>query len=110
VAGRARSGAEIEQDLERQFADHLPADERVLYLMIDQRQVPVEDDEGNEVEIARGNFLMPIGTPCLLTKWREAAGVRWGSYLVPETGEAGELPVGEIRTQDGRVFRLDCPA
>lgn len=110
IAGRVRSGPQVSDELDRAFIDHLPQLERELYLLVDQRQVEVEDDEGQVQLVARGNYIMPVGTPCLLTSWHETDGVRWGHYLVPETGQAGELPVGEIRTADNRVFRLDCPA
>lgn len=108
--GKPRTSDQISDELDRLFVAHLPAGERELYLLIDQRQVTVEDDDGEPQQVARGNFVMPIGTPCLLTRWHEKDGVRWGHYLVPETGQAGELPVGEIRTADNRVFRLDAPA
>jgi hypothetical protein len=110
VHGRWRTGHEIEQELDRLFVEHLAPEERELYLLIDQRQVETTDHQGEAQLVARGNFIMPVGTPCLLTSWHEADGVRWGHYLVPETGQAGELPVGEVRTIDGQVLRLDCPA
>ena len=106
VAGRVKTGAEASADLEAVFVKHLPATDRRSYLLIDQRQVEVPNED-EVLMLPRGNFLMPIGEPCTLLKWREEAGVRLGMWLIETTGETGELPVGEIRTADNRVFKLD---
>jgi len=105
-----KTKAEIEDELDQIFVAHLPPHEHRLYILVDQRQVAIESEAREAEKTARGNFIMPIGTPCLLTKWRDREGVKWASYLVPETGEAGDLPVGEIRTADNKVFKIDAPA
>jgi hypothetical protein len=103
--------AQVEADLDALFVEHLPQCERELYLLIDQRMVVVEDQQDEDGKLLpRGNFIMPIGTPCLLTSWHEEGGLRWGHYLVPETGATGTLPIGEIRTTDHRVFKIDADA
>lgn len=110
-AHRVLSGPEIEQRLEKAFVDHLPADQRRLYIMVDQREESIgELPDGTLVSCANGNWLMPEGVQCLLSSWFEADGIRYGSWLIPSTGENGQLPIAEIRTKDGRVFRYDGPA
>lgn len=107
TAGRVKVAAEIEPELEAQFTAHLPAAKRRSYLLIDQRSGECEDEHGKLITLPRGNFLMPGGEPVTLVKWRTEDGVRLGLWLIPETGETGELPVGEVRTADNRVFKLD---
>ena len=114
-----KPGAQVEDELEQAFRDHLPEDERVLYILVDQRQVEVfedgnaeSDDPENDVDrklisVARGNFVMPIGTPINLLKWYWKGDERWASYMNLQTGEVGDLVIGEIRTADNRVFKLD---
>lgn len=113
-AGRVKAGQEVEIELDALFVGHLKPDERRLYVLVDQRQKGHRVERGNgEVESIMagvGNFLMPEGTPCLLTTWHEAEGVYFGHYLDPKTGDHGVLPIGEVRTADGRVLRLDAPA
>ena len=105
---RVKPGHEVEAQLEAAFVDHLPPAERALYLLVDQRLVPT--GEGDEV-LPTGNFIMPEGRAVMLTSWRrDEDDVAWGSYFELENGAVGELPVGEVRFADGRVFRLDTPA
>lgn len=115
MRGRSvKKGAEVEQELEQLFRAHLPPGERIKYVLVDTRQVEVPenpDDENSKlIMVPRGNFLMPLGTPCKLTRHFERDGVRYAVYLVEKTGEVGELPVGEVRTADNRVFKLDSDA
>lgn len=106
------TGPEVEAALEAAFVAHLPADERETYLLVDQRPEPATvqnlNGEWEEQMLPRGTFIMPLGLPCLLTSWSEERGVRFGNYLVPDTGETGRLPIGEVRTADARVFKLDA--
>lgn len=115
AGARVLKAQEVEDQLEKLFVDHLPADKRRLYIMVDQRQDSIAEveREAGKVELvccANGNWLMPEGVQCVLTSHFEADGIRYGNYLVPDTGETGRLPIGEIRTADGRVFRYDGPA
>lgn len=107
---KMKPGAQVEQELEKAFKDHLPVSERIAYILVDTRliEVPASDDEDAElVSVPRGNFLMPLGVSVDLLKCRTEKGVRIGSYLNRATGETGELPIGEVRTADNRVFKLD---
>lgn len=93
-------GRDIERLLDIAFKGHLPAHERRLYLLADQR-VMGEDDDGNP--IFAGNFVMPEGTPLLGGfRWYESEGM---NYAMLPNGE--HLPIGEIRTAEGRVFKYD---
>lgn len=104
-------GPEVAEALEKAFVGHLPASERRTYLLVDQR-------DGHQ-----GNWLMPEGQPCQLVSHFEADGIRFarfmacdafenedGEWLLRPTGDTGILPVGEVRTFDGRVFRADLSA
>ena len=105
---RVKPGREVEAQLEAEFVAHIDPAERSRYLLVDQRPVPT--GAGDEV-LPTGNFIMPEGRAVMLTSWRKDDDeVAWGSYLELENGQTGELPVGEVRCADGRVFRLDTPA
>jgi hypothetical protein len=105
-------GHEIADLLETAFVGHLSASERHLYILVDQRPDHV------------GNWIMPEGSPCLLISHFESDGIRIarfmpaevecgedGSVAKPKRGaEPGLLPVGEIRTADGKVFRANLAA
>lgn len=100
---------EAEAKLNKQFIDHIPADRRQLYVLVDQRpsHLSAEDPEGNPIELPTGNFIMPEGVPCSVLSWRDEG----GTYFVEVRGfglrdRKIELPVGEIRTAEGRVFRM----
>lgn len=114
AGAKVKSGAEVEAELEAAFVGHLAANERELYVLIDNRMVEVPEDPENDasplVKVVRGTFVMPVGTPCKLTGASERDGVHWARFLLPDTGRTGELPVGEIRTDRGKVWRLDAPA
>lgn len=116
--------AQIEVSLQLQFRAHLPAHEARTYLLCDARRPAdyrsleqvLADLEGTDPEQARrefeeqpgivGNFVMPLGEPVLLLSTRERDGVFWGTYQLGDE-EPAELPVGEVRTAEGKVFRLD---
>lgn len=121
-----RSERDIDGSLEQVFRDHLPAAEARTHLLVDSR-TPDEwqsldewlaqaREEGWSEAQARaafasqppiyGTFVMPIGEPVVLVADRVEGGVHHGTYQTPD-GQRGELPVGEVRTPEGRVFRLD---
>lgn len=122
-----RKSAEIDASLEQLYRGHLAADEARTYLLVDSRtpqsfqplEVWLADaaDPENAMteELARqafasqptieGVFVMPWGEPTVLVAERVEDGVHIGSYRM-ESGELAELPIGEVRTPDGRVFRL----
>jgi hypothetical protein len=122
----ARKPAQIDAALEQLFREHLPEDERRTHLLVDSRQpdefVSLEGmlglvgEEFETEEHARaayaaqptiiGTFVMPIGEPVILIADRFEDGTHHGTYRT-HAGETGELPIGEIKTPEGRVFRLD---
>lgn len=95
-----RTGANTE--LMRQFRLHLPDADLSAYLLVDQR--PTAFDE-NDNPIANGTFLMPEETPVDLIRHECDGGMYFG-YIASGAGEA-RLPIGEIRTHDGRIFRAE---
>lgn len=92
MAGRngILTGAEAEAALEEAFRVHLPQDQRRLYILVDQRPGHV------------GNWIMPEGEPVQLSQWIEDNGTYRGLI-----GGDNWLPIGEIRTTEGRVFRME---
>lgn len=99
-----RPGETAEQgadQLNAAYRRHLSANEARTYLLLDTR--PAGEDRDTIV----GNFVMPIGDPILLEASREEDGVHYGSFRMGPAEPLEELPVGEVRTPDGKVFRLD---
>lgn len=104
-AMRDLSRTEAEERLNRLFIDHVPPAERQTYVLVDQRPSRIEGANG--VELPTGNMIMPEGLPCTLLQWWEdgdeyhgrVQGFRFGDPVLV-------LPIGEIRTADGRVFRM----
>jgi hypothetical protein len=105
-----KSGDQVARDLENAVTGHLADGEREIYLLIDAREEWIENDKGELVKGIKGNFVMPIGRPVYLTSHHRQDGTHYGHYLDPETGVAGTLPVGEVRTADHQVFKLDTDA
>lgn len=105
---RPLSRDEIEQRLERQFLAHIPAGELRTYLLLDTRPPQGCDDLVNDdgTPIIVGNFAMPEGVPVQLLSTDQRDGVHYGRFKIAGEDEA-ELPIGEVRTPEGRVFRLD---
>lgn len=128
---RPRGREEIEPELEQAFVDHVPAADRRSYLLVDSRKpkswLPFEDILADErgvggasfVDSRRrakrrfeaqptlvGTFLMPEGQPVQLLEWWEQDDVRIGRAEL-QNGLVLELPIGEVRTEDGKVYRLD---
>lgn len=105
---RPRSRQEIEEELQAEFVNHIPPAERQTYLLLDTRPQPSADsiiDEDGQIAIV-GNFVMPEGLPVELISTRRRSGVHFGRFRIG-SGDEQELPIGEVRTPDGRVFRLD---
>lgn len=101
--------AEAEKRLNQLFIDHVPADRRQLYILVDQRpsREIEEDAEGNLFEPATGNFIMPEGKPCTLLGWWEENGLYRGKVRGFDLKDPVlELPIGEIRTAEGKVYRV----
>jgi hypothetical protein len=123
TVGTGRTGPEIDASLEQVFRAHLPEAEARTYLLVDSRSPPdnasLEDllAECGTVEEARaafaaqpqivGTFVMPIGEPVVLLRERIDDDVHFGTYCAADDPAEAELPVGEVRTPDGKVFRLD---
>lgn len=122
-----RQRAAIAASLEVVYREHLPAGEERTHLLVDTRE-PEENlsleewldlaaDEESELTEAQaraayaaqspviGTFVMPIGEPVMLVADRYEDGVHNGSYR-DAAGVLHELPIGEVTTADGRVFRL----
>lgn len=106
---RVKANAQVQQELETLYRAHLPAAEQRSYVLIDNRKQLIANpgDDGDQlIEVVKGSFVMPIGDPVKLISHSQQGGVHFVVYLDPETGETGELPVGEIRTAHGRVFKI----
>lgn len=89
---RVRGRQEVDDELEGAFLGHLGPDERRTYLLVDGGQAATE--------------VMPEGLPARLITWWEEDDVRYGRAEL-ESGEVLVLPVGEVRTIDHKVYRLD---
>lgn len=127
LAGQPR--ADADEILERLFIGHLRPDERRAYILCDVRRPdswrslaeimeeaeaqdsPISLQEAKRIFHAQspiiGNFVMPEGTPVLLLHSRYEDEIHYGTYRVPDTDEIDELPIGEVRTPEGRVFRAE---
>lgn len=90
---------EAEEAVDQMFLKHLPSIQPD-YILVDQRQKANEDSSIYEPV---GNFLMPEGVPCRITDHWEKDGIRYAKIDQPREDT---LPVGEIRTADGKVFIL----
>lgn len=86
------------------FVAHVPAESLRTYVLVDQTPVPDPSDPESGRTLPAGNFLMPEGVPCVFDKHWEDDGVRWVHLVEPIEGN---MPVGEVRTSQGKVFRLD---
>lgn len=98
---------EADKQLEQMFLGHIPEARRQTYVLVDQRAMAAGDPVEGEPDSPVGNFIMPEGKPCRLVAWWESDGVYQGrvkgfDFEDPEL----ELPIGEIRTANGQVFRL----
>lgn len=124
--GRPRES--IVASLEEVYRAHLPAGEERTHLLVDTREPEenrsleewLELSAGEEPELTEaqaraahaaqspvvGVFVMPIGEPVTLVADRFEDGVHNGSYR-DASGVLHELPIGEVWTADGRVFRLE---
>jgi hypothetical protein len=98
---RIRNPVTREAALNALFVEHVPEDKRRTYVLVDQRQVPDPADPDSMLPV--GNFIMPEGVPCQFSAHWEDDGVR---YVQLEAPIAGTMPVGEVRTADGKVFIL----
>ena len=108
---------QAEDELGRLFVEHVPLDERQAYLLVDRRpsgrlvdqqwNKEFEEYEGG-TELPAGNFIMPEGRPCTLLEWWESDGIYYGRAQGFGLGDpVVELPLGEIRLENGRVFRAE---
>lgn len=127
VPDLGRSREQIGDALNRIFVDHLPKGESRTYLLVDTQEprsnltigqiTDAMAEAGEKLDAAEaarrfeaqpkiiGTFVMPVGEPVVLLGERKAAGVHYGRFTVD--GREHELPIGEVRTADSRVFRLD---
>lgn len=117
--GKPLTGDQIQEALENAFQKHLPANHRSQYVLVDSRPAvsnaaaqlaamgaTAADAEELAAEVGIGGvFVMPEGTPVDDFTHYETDGVRRAKFRVGE--RRGDLPIGEIRHPDGRVFRLD---
>lgn len=134
--GRQLGQDDLRNSAETLWLSHVPPRERRVYLLLDTRPpsnfLPLEEikDQMRESKLeaaeaindqlldlqARaefkaqrqivGNFLMPEGSPVHLLEVIEKGGRDWGRFQTSQDGPVEELPVGEIRTPDGKVW---CP-
>jgi hypothetical protein len=122
TAQMARKPLEIDEALEQLFRAHLPPDERQTYLLVDSRrptssspleQMGEDSDRGAQSPgglsaqpTIVGTFVMPEGARCC-SPTGSRTGCTTGRYRTRRGRETRELPIGEVRTPEGRVFRLD---
>lgn len=96
------------EQLNKKFLEHIPTDELQTYVLVDTRVHTEADPETGEPERIYGNFIMPEGVACRLVRDWEDDGVRWAEVQeAAATKPVIALPIGEVRTREGRVFRLD---
>ena len=106
--GQIVSRSAAERILDRAFVEHIPADRRRVYLLVDQRNSDPTDDSDSSDRLAMGNFIMPEGKPCNMLRWWQKGGLYYGRAQGFGLGDPVlELPIGEIRLEDGRVFRTE---
>jgi hypothetical protein len=120
----AQRREDADSALEAQFVEHLKPEERQTYLLCDTRkpacwrslaEIIADDhlplDAAQQVFHAQpqiiGNFVMPEGLPVMLLASREEEGMHFGTFRIGTDGESRELPIGEVRTPEGRVFRAE---
>lgn len=106
-----RPGFDHEGDLNRQFVEHVPEAERRTYLLVDMRPSnvdarPAQGEFDDPEKLPIGTFVMPAGEPVAFLSWHDDDGVYIGRFK-PANGPEQELPVGEYRSPEGRVFRLE---
>lgn len=92
-AGLPQWTENLKEELDRMFVAHVPEGERRTYVRVDRQP-------GRE-----GQWLMPEGAPCALARfWGDAQSGFFVELVAPVSGI---FPVGEVMTEDGRIFRMD---
>jgi hypothetical protein len=102
---RARGRDEVEEALDGAFLAHLGPNERQTYLLVDSRPPPPDWVAPDDRPTIVGVFVMPEAVPVMLKAHRVDDGVHHGTFVLD--GVERELPIGEVRTPGGEVFRLD---
>lgn len=89
-----------------EIKDHLRALAAVEGAALDDQLLAVKAQvEFQAQRPIRGNYVMPEGLLIdTMLAIEERGGKDWGRFQVKENGPVEELPVGEIRLPDGRVF------
>lgn len=83
----------LKEELNRQFVEHVPEDQRRVYVRVDRRP-------GCE-----GQWLMPEGVFCTFGKfWGD---IENGFFVAADHPVQGIFPVGEVFTADGQIFRFE---
>lgn len=75
---------------ERLYCEHLPVEECETHLLVNQ--FPGQEE----------TITLPLGRPVALESWQSFGGYHWGKLA-----DGRELPIIEIRTADGRVFKAE---
>jgi hypothetical protein len=132
---RGKASAELPRDeasadLERQFIAHLRPEELRAYILCDVRRpegwqtvADIIDAAARTERVALtvqeaqrrfhaqpqivGNFVMPEALPVELVSSRYEDEVHFGTFRIDGGDELHELPIGEVRTPEGRVFRAE---
>ncbi len=103
-----QTSQEAYAQLNKLFLAHIPAAELQAYVLVDARVHTEADPETGEPEKLYGIFIMPEAVACRVIRDWEDDGVRWAEVQEPgPTKPPISLPIGEVRTREGRVFRLD---
>jgi hypothetical protein len=110
--GVDKTREEAEAELNHKFVAHLPPAQRQTYVLVDQTLAPdprdgIADPRKAKNFLPRGNWIMPEGKGCNILEWGEKGGVYSAKVRGYLPGDPVlELPVGEVRTADGKVYRL----
>lgn len=132
--GRRLDVDQLRDAAERAWVEHIPPRERRVYLLLDTRpppnfrdldqiklelrdqardeQLPIDETrlaiaaqaEFNGQRKIMGNFLMPEGTPVHLVDVTERDDLYFGKFQSRLDGPIEELPIGEVREPNGRVW------
>jgi len=96
------TSAQVKVKLDDWYVRHIPSEERQVYVLVDQRIREFGDED--EDDRPEGNWIMPEGIACKFDTHWESDGERFVHVIEPRDCI---LPVGEVRTRDGRIFRLE---
>lgn len=90
--------------LSARFVEHIPEDQRRRHVKVDARPVDVAVDGETSVTGIAGTWIMPEGVPCRFKSWWVDDDINYVHVFEPVDAI---LPVSEVLTPDGKVFRIE---